>query len=286
MNKFPTFDADSGGRLFIKMQGLQNHFVITDGRQESYRPDDAEIIRLCNVKTGIGADQLVIIELPTEKGRRKGATAFMRLFNVDAREVEACGNATRCVAWVLLQEAGVDEVIVETLAGLIECKREGVQMVSCSMGRVCTKWQDIPLAEERDTAHLDLVAGPLSDAVVLNIGNPHIVYFVDDLDAVDIIALAPGIQKNALFPDDVNVGVAEIIGDDHMRLTVFERGAGLTTACGSGACVAVFAARMRGLTAGNVMRVTMPAGDMTIEIDTQDCATMSGPVEYCFYGYF
>lgn len=267
------------------MHGLLNHFVIIDARTEPFTPDDAEIIRICNAQTGVGGDQLVIVQPPTAKGRKGGATAFMRILNVDAREVEACGNATRCVAWLLLEEAQSDEVIVETLAGLLVCKRTGPKEVSCSMGRVSMAWQDVPLAEERDTQHVKLPFAPLQDGVALSIGNPHVVFFVDDHDAVDIAGLAPSIQKLSLFPNEVNVGVAQVLAPDRMRLTVYERGAGLTTACGSGACVAVYAARARGLTDKRKMTVQMPAGSVGIEIKDDDNAIMTGPVEFCFGGY-
>ena len=286
MIDYPVFGTRPIGRFFIKMQGLHNHFVITDGRDEPYRPDNDEIIRVCDVHTGVGGDQLVIVERPTEAGEQGGATAFMRLLNVDAREVEACGNATRCVAWLLMQEQAADVVTLETLAGLIECRRSGELRVSCTMGVISTEWQDVPLAEKRDTQHLDLGIEALGDAVALNIGNPHVVFFVDDLDAVDLAALAPDIQSNPLFPDQVNVGLAQVVSNDHMRLVVFERGAGLTTACGSGACVAVYAANLRGLTDEKKMIVSMPAGDTLIEIGDKAVATMTGPVDYCFAGYY
>jgi diaminopimelate epimerase len=209
----------------------------------------------------------------------------MRILNVDGREVEACGNATRCVAWLLMEEQNSDEVVVETLAGPLECKRAGSMQVSCAMGRVTMAWQDIPLAEERDTCHLDLSFGPLSDAVALAIGNPHVVFFVDDLDAVDIEAIAPQIQEHPLFPNQVNVGVAQMTSEDGMRLSVYERGAGLTTACGSGACVAAYAALARGLTDRKKMSIELPAGAVDIEITDDAMAIMTGPVAYCFSGY-
>ena len=258
--------------------------TITAARRE-YTSDDVEIIRICDGRTGVGGDQLVIVQPPTVAGREGNATAFMRILNVYAREVEACGNATRCVAWLLLEEAQSDEVIVETLAGLIVCKRTGSEEVSCSMGRVSMAWQDVPLAEERDTQHVNLPFAPLQDGVALSIGNPHIVFFVDDHDAVDIVGLAPSIKQLSLFPNGVNVGVAQILAADRMRLTVYERGAGLTTACGSGACVAVYAALARGLTDERTMLVQMPAGSVGIEITDDDSAIMTGPVEFCFSGY-
>jgi diaminopimelate epimerase len=284
MIEITNFGVSHRGRNFVKMHGLRNHFVITDAREDAYRPGNEEVIRICDPKTGVGADQLIIVEPPTAAGKQDGASVFMRIINVDGREVEACGNATRCVAWLLLEEASSDEVVIETLAGLIECTRTGKQQVSCCMGRISMDWQDIPLAEERDTCHLELSFGPLRDAVALNIGNPHVVFFVADIDAVDIELLAPQIQQQPLFPQQVNVGVAQMISAAHMRLVVYERGAGLTTACGSGACVAAFAALARGLTAERKMTIDMPAGTVVIDISLDGDATMTGPVEFCFSG--
>lgn len=262
-----THDSD---RPFVKMHGLRNHFVIVDARDNRYAPSTDEIVRVCDVEVGIGADQLVVIEPSSE------ATAFMRLYNVDGREVEACGNATRCVAWLLLEEGHDDRVTVETLAGVLECRRTGDRQVSCDMGPVRLAWDG--------AEHVDLTEGPLADPVAVDVGNPHVVFFVDDVDRIDIEAAAPAIQADPRFPDQVNVGVAQVLDDGRIRLAVFERGAGLTTACGSGACAAAFAARRRGLiTAGEVV-VEMPAGSVDIRIDAADRATMSGPVAFCFEG--
>ncbi len=285
MTDIPTFKDAPSGRFFIKMHGLYNHFVITDARRQGYQPDDAEIVRICNVQTGVGADQLVIIEPPTEAGRSAGANAFMRLLNVDAREVEACGNATRCVAWLLLEEAAADEIVIETLAGLLVCKRTGIQEVSCEMGRITGDWQEIPLSRSIDTTHIDLGDGLPADGIALNIGNPHIVYFVDDVRRVDLDSIGPRIQSNPLFPREVNVGIAHMVNDSELNSRVYERGAGLTTACGSGACVAAFAAIARGLTEKRQITVHMQAGDVQIAISTDGVATMTGPVAYCFSGF-
>jgi diaminopimelate epimerase len=185
-----------------------------------------------------------------------------------------------------MEEAGSEEIVLETLAGLIECKKTGDREVSCAMGQVSMDWQDVPLAEERDTCHVRLAHAPLIDGVALNVGNPHIVFFVDNMHVIDLESLAPGIQRDPLFPDEVNVGVAEIQSADHMKLKVFERGAGMTTACGSGACAAVYAARARGLTDESKMTVSMSAGDMDIEICEDDNVVMTGPVAYCFSGFY
>jgi diaminopimelate epimerase len=270
------------GRPFVKMHGLRNHFFIVDARQVPYRPARKEIARLCDPEIGIGGDQLVVIEPPSGDSR---AAAFLRFWNVDGREVDACGNATRCVAWLLLEEQSSDEVLLQTQAGSLECRRIAPFRVSTAMGRILTGWREIPLSEARDTAHLDVGNGPLQDGIALSIGNPHVVFFVGDLDAVDVGALAPRIQNDQLFPQQVNVGVAEILSSERMRLVVYERGAGLTKACGSGACVAHFAALARGLTGARHMTVELPGGELEIEILADGSALMTGPVAFCFSGF-
>lgn len=269
------------------MHGLRNHFVIVDARQEPYRPSREEIVRLCDREIGIGGDQLVVIEPPAGDSR---AAAFVRFWNVDGREVEACGNATRCVAWLLLEERSMNALFVQTKAGLLRCHRVAPFRVSTGMGRIRTGWRDIPLAEARDTVHLDVGhrgvgESPLRDGIALNIGNPHVVFFVDDLDAVDVAALAPPIQNDPLFPEQVNVGVAQMRSPGRMRLVVYERGAGLTKACGSGACVAHFAALARGLTEARRMTVELPGGELEVEMLADGSAVMTGPVAFSFSGF-
>jgi diaminopimelate epimerase len=267
------------------MHGLRNHFVIVDARAEPFRPEKREIATICDPQIGVGADQLVVIESPGPGSRKAGAVAFLRFYNIDGAEAEACGNATRCVAWLLLEERAADVVLLETRNGILECRRIGDQRVSCEMGQISMDWRKIPLSEERDTCHLQIGDGALPDAVALNIGNPHVVFFVKDIDAVDLSELAPPMQANALFPKQVNVGVAQMLAPARMRLAVYERGAGLTQACGSGACVAAYAALARGLTDERRMTIEMPAGEVEILISAGGKATMTGPVEYCFGGY-
>lgn len=258
--------------------------MIVDGRAEPFHPGKQEIVAICDPQAGVGADQLVVIENPPGS-RKAGAVAFLRFYNVDGAEAEACGNATRCVGWLLLEERAADTVSLETRNGLLECRRVGDRRVSCDMGQISMDWKSIPLSEERDTCHLRVGDGQLPDAVALNIGNPHVVFFVNDIDAFDLQTLAPPIQENALFPRQVNVGIAQMLGLDRMRLAVYERAAGLTEACGSGACVAAYAALARGLTDERQMTVEMPAGEVEIVISDDGRAAMTGPVEYCFSGY-
>lgn len=267
--------ATASPRPFVKMHGLKNHFVIVDARERPYRPGTQEIRRICDPQVGVGADQLVVIE-PSDR-----AGAFMRLYNVDGREVNTCGNATRCVAWLLLEESAADSTTLETGAGVIDCRRAGDMSVRCDLGRVTTDWQEIPLARAVDTDAVDV--GGFGPGSAVGLGNPHIVFFVDDLAAVDLEALAPAIQADALFPEQVNVGVAERTGKTSLRLIVYERGAGLTMACGSGASAAAFSAIRRGLLDPGPVAVELPGGVVNVEI-VNDRAIMTGPVDFSFRG--
>lgn len=272
------------GRPFVKMQGLGNHFVIVDGRTAPWRPDMATVRRIADVATGVGCDEIVIVEPPSREGAAAGAYVFMRIINIDGRDVEACGNATRCLGWLLTAETGRDEVIIETVAGPLACARDGDLQMRVAMGAISTGWQDIPLAHAVDSLHLPVGNGPLQDGVALNIGNPHAVYFVDDPDRIDLAALAEPISRNALFPQGVNVGAAALCGSDHLRLRVYERPGILTNACGSGACAAARAAQLRGFSTASRFTVEMPAGAMQIDLDEAGHAVMTGPVAYCFSG--
>lgn len=272
------------GRSFLKMHGLRNHFVIVDGRKKPFRPTIDEISHICDPHEGIGAEQLLTIEEPTESGQKKGAHALMRIFNTDGSEAEACGNATRCVAYLLMEENKSDQILLETIVDTLDCWRSGDMRVSVNMGHISINWREIPLAEEQDTCHLNISNGPLTDPVALNIGNPHVVFFVDDLDAIEMEDLCPAIQNDPLFPNQANVGVAEMVDKQNMRLAVYERTGMLTEACGSGACVAFYAARIRGLTSAKKMTVELPAGPIVVEIQPDDSVVMTGPVAFCFSG--
>jgi diaminopimelate epimerase len=161
----------------------------------------------------------------------------------------------------------------------------GEKKVAVEMGQLRTGWQEIPLAREMDTLHLNIGAGPLQDPVGMNIGNPHAVFFVDDVDAIDLTAYGPELQKHALFPQGANIGAAQLLDPNTLKLSVWERPGTLTTACGTGACAAVGAARRRGLTDALQMTVLMPAGSMQIELKEDDSVVMIGPVEICYSGY-
>ena len=273
------------GRPFIKMHGLRNDFIIVDGRREQYRPSVEEIVRICDRREGVGGDELLIVDPPRTGPESTGAYAFVRILNPDGSEVEACGNATRCVGWLFLQESQNEQVVIDTLGGLLKCRRAGEKQVAVEMGKLRTTWQDIPLSRAMDTLHLDIGAGPLQDPVGMNIGNPHAVFFVDDLDAIDMATYGPQLQNHPLFPEEANIGAAQLIDSKTLKLSVWERPGALTTACGTGACVAVGAAHRRKLTAEKQMRVIMPAGSVEIELEEDGVVVMTGPVEVCFAGY-
>ena len=273
-------------RPFIKMHGLGNDFVVIDARAEPIALDDAAAQRIADRRRGIGCDQLLILE-PPSNGR---AQAFLRIRNNEGFEAGACGNGTRCAAALLMAESGAERVTIETRAGLLVAERaaaaaDGADQVTVDMGRPGLAWQEVPLAREMDTLHLELTLGPLGDPVALSMGVPHVVFFVDDAEAVDLAALGPALEHDGLFPERANIGVASLTGPDRLRLRVWERGAGLTLACGTGACAAAVAAHRRGLT-GRRVALELDGGALSIAWGEDDRVLMTGPVATSFAGAF
>lgn len=263
---------------FIKMHGLGNDFVVLDARETALPVMTARVARaLADRRTGIGCDQVIVLE-PSD--RPEAGCAFrMRIFNCDGSEVEACGNAARAVA-LLHGEA----VTIETGGGPIALEPlDGGARVD--MGAPRFDWDAIPLAYPMDTAQMPVGWGPLEAPMAVNVGNPHVVFFVDGADTVPLEALGPEIEHDPLFPERVNVNVASIAGPDHINLRVWERGAGLTRACGTGACATAVAAIRRGLVQSPV-RVTLPGGDLTITWQPGGTILMSGPASESFRGTF
>ncbi|HEX5775312.1 MAG TPA: diaminopimelate epimerase, partial [Caulobacteraceae bacterium] len=215
-------------RPFLKMNGLGNDFVVVEARERPFSPGREEARAIADRANGVGCDQLIAIE-PSDR-----ADAFMRIWNADGGEVDACGNATRCVASLLMDASGKAEVLIETGAGVLKATRAGEGRVSVDMGEPGLGWRDIPLAREMDTATLDFSAGGLTDPGAVSMGNPHVVFFTDDIDAVETVG--PAVEHDPLFPQAVNVGFARVEAPDRIRLRVWERGVGLTQACGTGAC--------------------------------------------------
>lgn len=252
------------------MHGLGNDFVIFDAREEPVEMNGARARAIADRKTGIGCDQLILIE-PSGVADLK-----MRIFNADGGEVEACGNASRCVALL----AGGDARI-ETAGGIISASSNG-QGAAVDMGAPRFGWDDIPLAYAMDTAAMPVGWEELQNPMAVNVGNPHVIFFVDDADAVDLERLGPLIEHDPLFPQRINVNVASI-DDGAIRLRVWERGAGLTRACGTGACATAVAAIRRHLVQSPV-EVRLPGGSLTIDWQPGEQIRMSGPATHVFTG--
>jgi diaminopimelate epimerase len=266
------------GRPFLKMHGLGNDFVVVDARREPFRPSRTEARAIADRRHGVGCDQLIILEPP----QSPDADIFMRIRNADGGEVEACGNATRCVASLVMKEKG-RPITIETVAGLLRSDAAENGDIRVDMGLVRTAWDEIPLAEKMDTLHLDLALGPLADPVAVNIGNPHAVFFVDDCEAIDLEALGPKLEVHPLFPQRANISVATARDRKNLRMRVWERGVGITVACGSGACAVAVAGARRNLTERRAV-VEMDGGAVGIEWRPDGHVTMTGPVATAFRG--
>jgi diaminopimelate epimerase len=240
----------------------------------------AEQVRaLSDRQTGVGCDQVIIVEKP---GNSR-ADAYMRIRNADGGEVGACGNATRCVAAMLMRETGRNKVRVETAAGVLDAHTAGNGMIRVDMGEVRFDWKSIPLARQVDTLHVGIGAGSLWDPVAVNVGNPHAVFFVDDLAAVNLEEAGPMIEHHALFPQRTNVEAAQVLARDRVRLKVWERGVGMTRACGTGACAALAAGVRRGLL-DRAAEVVLDGGALWITFLENGHVTMTGPVAVSFTG--
>ncbi len=265
-------------REFIKMHGLGNDMLIVDARTRPLAVGEAGTRMLADRHSGIGFDQMITLE-PADD-----ADVRVRIFNSDGAEVEACGNAMRCVAR-LLMDRDDNALTIRSAAGLLEARRSAnnPEHFSVDMGPARAGWQDIPLARECDTDHVPLSLGPLADPVAVNMGNPHAVFFVNDVDSVPLAELGPTLEHDPIFPERANIGVAQVNGTDTLRLRVWERGAGLTLACGSGACAAGVAAHRRGLT-GRTVRVQVERGELLIEWRADGHVIMSGPAEESYRG--
>ncbi len=282
----PSFeDPDKAWAMtgFWKMHGCGNDFVVLDTRDEPVLLDRATIQWIGDRHRGIGFDQLLIIE-PTDKA---GADIFMRIYNPDGSEAGACGNGTRCVADLLMTQNGDDSIAIETRRGILQCQRRSDGLVSVDMGPPQLFWEDVPLAQEIDTLILPISAGPLSGPSAVGMGNPHCIFFVEDAEASEtaVETLGPGLEHHPLFPERTNVEVASLVDGETLRLRVWERGAGVTLACGSGTCATVVAAIRRGLIAGRSADVIVDGGRLSIEWRAEDDhVIMTGPTSLSYTG--
>lgn len=264
---------------FRKMNGLGNDFVVLDGRGQPLRLDAAGVCRIADRQRGVGCDQLIVLEASER------ADVAMRIWNADGGEVEACGNASRCVAALMAAELGRPQVTIETAAGVLGAALNGDGTVTVDMGRPRFRWDEIPLAEPfHDTRAIELQVGPIDAPVlhspsVVNVGNPHCIFWVDDVQAHDLARIGPMLELHPLFPERANISLAQIRAGDAIVLRTWERGAGLTRACGTAACAAAVAAARKRLT-GRHVAVDLPGGTLRIDWrEDDDHILMTGPFE-------
>ncbi len=272
---------------FVKMNGIGNEIVVVDLRAGAAKIEPAEA-RAAASPQGAPYDQLMALYPP----RTPGTDAFVRIYNNDGSEAGACGNGMRCVASLVADETGKDALSFETAAGLLNCWKNPDGLFTVDMGPPRFKWNEIPLAEEfRDTRAIELQIGPIDRPVlhspsVVNMGNPHAIFWVDDVNAHDLARFGPLLENHPIFPERANITLAHVVSRERIVIRTWERGAGLTRACGSAACAAAVAAARLKRTERKV-KVTLPGGELTIEWRaSDDHVLMTGPVEFEFAGKF
>ena len=268
---------------FLKMHGTGNDFVVLDARTRSVSLDKNAIIQMCDRHFGIGCDTLVLLE-PSAK-----ADVAVKFYNGDGSLSSTCGNASRCVADLVMRDSGAATARIETIAGVLEASRGDDGAITVNMGSPKWDWRDVPLSESRNTLHLGLEEGLLADPVAISMGNPHAIFFVRDLAHIKMAEWGAKLEYHALFPERANISAVQVISPTHLKMLVWERGVGLTMACGSGACAALVAAVRRGLTERKAT-LELPGGSLTVDWQPDPTNTthgqvfMSGAVAYVFEG--
>ena len=259
----------------FKMDGLGNDFVIIDNRQKITKLTKEQIIKICN-RNFIGCDQLIIIETD------KSADAYLKFFNSDGGESGACGNGTRCVADLISKEIKNKDIVLRTSSGILKSKILGNNIVTTEIGLAKTEWDEIPLSEKLNTKNLNIKINDKNDkehsgGTAINVGNPHIIFFVNEINNFDIEKLGPNIANHKFFPSKCNVTIAQVINKDLIKVKVWERGAGLTKACGTAACATAFAAKLNNLCNNNT-DIEFENGKLSIWIDEKNSIHLKGPV--------
>jgi diaminopimelate epimerase len=265
---------------FRKMHGLGNDFVVFDARKQGLELSDAAARAIADRRFGIGCDQVIVIA----RGRGN-FDAEMKIQNADGGTVESCGNAARCVAGLLMQESGKKSVRIDTVGGALDCRDAGDGLVTVDMGPPKLMWDEVPLAKAADTNMFHLnVDGTNHIASALSVGNPHVVLFVENAESAPVADLGSRIETHPMFPERTNVEFVSSDGDDRLRMRVWERGVGITSACGTGACATAVAAFRRGLT-GRKVEIVLDGGTLQIELrERDDHILMTGPTSEVFSG--
>jgi len=269
---------------FRKMNGLGNDFVVLDARERPIAISETQARAIADRKAGIGCDQLIVLE------KSPVADVRMRIWNAEGGEVPSCGNASRCIADLIFDELQTDVATIETKGGLLSAQKAGVHLVTIDQGKPKFDWKDIPLSEAfPDTRHIELQIGPIDKPLlhspsVVNVGNPHCIFWVDDLDVVDLARVGPMLENHPLFPERANISLAKVVARDHVLLKVWERGTGLTRACGTAAC-ATMAAGHRIKIINSKCRITLPGGDLFMAVhEDNGHVLMTGPAALDFEG--
>jgi diaminopimelate epimerase len=263
---------------FLKMHGAGNDFIVIDNREGTFSLSKEQIQTLAQRRLGVGCDQLVMIEKP-----HNGGDIFMRLFNQDGGEIGACGNAARCIGWWYMEQSGSTKAEIETASGTVSSSRSEDGRIRVDMGEPRLAAGDIPLSENRNTEHLGIAEGDLMDPMAVNMGNPHMIFFVRDVSKVNMGKAGPKMEHHPLFPQGANVSAVQVVNPQYVKQVVWERGAGLTLACGTAACAAVVAGVKRGLLAKRVT-VELPGGERDIHWRDDNQVEMTGPVAVVFEG--
>jgi len=259
----------------FKMDGLGNDFVIIDNRQKTNELSKEQIIKICD-RSFIGCDQLILIE------KDETTDARLKFFNSDGGESGACGNGTRCVADLISKEKDNKTIVLTTLSGNLKSEILGDNLVTTEIGNARTKWNEIPLSDELNTKNLNIKINDLnnnehSGGIAVNVGNPHVVFFVDEITNFDISKIGPQIENHKMFPEKCNVTIAKVINKNLIKVKVWERGAGLTKACGTAACATAFAGKLNNLTDNNT-DIEFETGKLSILVDERNSIHMKGPV--------
>ena len=259
----------------FKMDGLGNDFVIIDNRRKITNLTKEQIIKICN-RNFLGCDQLIFIETD------KSADAFLKFYNSDGGESGACGNGTRCVADLISKEVNNKSIVFKTISGYLRSEILGNKIVTTEIGKAKIEWNEIPLSEKLNTKNLNIKISDkdnkeYSGSTAVNVGNPHIVFFVNQVDNFDIRKIGPNIENHKIFPEKCNVTIAQVIDKNLIKVKVWERGAGLTKACGTAACATAFAGKLNNLT-NNKTDIEFENGKLSISIDEKNSIHMTGPV--------
>ena len=259
----------------FKMDGLGNDFIIIDQRNQNLDLKKDQIIRICD-RNYIGCDQLILIK------KNRKIDAGLEFYNSDGSKSGACGNGTRCVAYFLSKEKNRNEIEVWTSSGNLQSKIYEEKIVETKIGIPKTNWNEIPLSKELETKNLKIKIldennNEFIGGTAVNVGNPHVIFFINDIDIFDIKKIGPKIENSKLFPERCNVTLAKIIKDDHIKIKVWERGAGLTKACGTAACATAYAAKLNGMKKSKI-NIEFSLGILSIEIDSKNTIYMKGPV--------